>query len=104
MEKKKLYFYLDVGFCAYMQSMMQKSLVIHAYVMFVFKRMLCHSSIICVRHHFMLDGIESLFYSCIQQVASRIKLKSAPLENRLSKLRESTTQCLKDNKTCYLKQ
>ncbi|KAI3733119.1 hypothetical protein L1987_64337 [Smallanthus sonchifolius] len=40
--------------------MMQKSSVIHAYVMFVFKRMLWHSSIICVRHHFMLDGIESL--------------------------------------------
>lgn len=55
--------------CAYMLSMMQKSLVIPAYVMFVFKRMLCHSSIICVRHHFMLDGIESLLYSCIQLYA-----------------------------------
>ncbi|KAK1436427.1 hypothetical protein QVD17_02207 [Tagetes erecta] len=65
--------------------MMQKSLVIHAYVMFVFKRMLWHSSIICVRHHFMLDGIESLLciallYSCIQQyVFSLFKNKTQVL-------------------------
>lgn len=60
-----------------MLSMMQKSLVIPAYVTFVFKRMLCHSSIICVRHQFMLDGNESLLYSCIQlYVFSWFKNKS----------------------------